>query len=148
MTFFMHMFVSHACGGGPRTLTHAVTIDTPIRCPRVVYHLGWRAREGFDQRWIPLSPCFSEDHGEIPNESLGACVHVCAHCTRCEPPCFFSGLRRCHIKGVHWVFKTSHNTSVHMLGQHGGGGCPRTPPPFTIISVTLPSVASRSFVPQ
>ena len=40
----------------------------------------------------------------------------------------FFDLRRCHMKGVHWVFKTSHNTSVHMLGQHGGGGCPRTPP--------------------
>ena len=85
---FMHMFVSHACGGGPRTLTHAITTDTPIRCPLVVYHLRWRAREGFDQRWIHLSPCFGEYHGEITDESLGACVHASAHCTSCEPPFF------------------------------------------------------------
>ena len=127
MTFFMHMFVSHACGGGPHTLTHAFTTDTPIRCPAWSITLDGARERGLIKAGFILVRVSAKIMVRL---HMKVWAHVCTRVLILQVVNlrFFSDLRRCHIKGVHWVFKTSHNTSVHMLEQHGGGGCPRTPP--------------------
>jgi hypothetical protein len=124
---FMHMFVSHACGGGPRTLTHAITTEIPIRSPAWSITFDGACERGLIKGGFILVHVSANIMVRLRTKVW---AHVCTRVLIVQVVNLrFFDLRRCHMKGVHWVFKTSHNTSVHMLGQHGGGGCPRTPPP-------------------
>jgi hypothetical protein len=90
---------------------------------RAGYHFD-RQREAFYQRWIHLGLCYGVDHGEIPDQSSSACVHMnpshrleVRGTTRREPPC--GAFPVCEVGATSKLCIGYWNITQHLFGYAG-----------------------------